>query len=65
MQSALIGALTGPRHDAILRLQWMPSMSGGFFDLDNGILYRRPQDAIETNKRRTPSPIPPRLTCRT
>ncbi len=57
----LIGFLTGTRHDAILRLQWMANTTGGWFDLDTGILYRRPQDAVETNKRRTPSPIPPRL----
>jgi integrase len=57
----LIGLYTGTRHDAILKLQWMASTSGGWFDLDSGVLYRRPQDAIETNKRRTPSPIPPRL----
>jgi integrase len=57
----LIGLYTGTRHDAILKLQWMPSTSGGWFDLAGGILYRRPQDAIETNKKRTPSPIPPRL----
>jgi integrase len=57
----LIALYTGTRHDAILKLQWIPSTSGGWFDLDTGILYRRPQDAIETNKRRTPSPIPPRL----
>jgi integrase len=57
----LIGLYTGTRHDAILRLQWMASTSGGWFDLVSGVLYRRPQDAIETNKRRTPSPIPPRL----
>lgn len=57
----LIGLYTGTRHDAILQLQWMANTSGGWFDLDNQILYRRPQDAVETNKRRTPSPIAPRL----
>jgi integrase len=57
----LIGLYTGTRHDAMLRLQWMPNTAGGWFDLEAGILYRRPQDAIETNKRRTPSPIPRRL----
>jgi integrase len=57
----LIALYTGTRHDAILSLQWMPSTAGGWFDLDAGVLYRRPQDAVETNKRRTPSPIPPRL----
>ena len=57
----LIGLYTGTRHDAMLRLQWMPNTTGGWFDLEAGILYRRPQDAIETNKRRTPAPIPARL----
>ena len=57
----LVGLYTGTRHDAILSLQWLPNTTGGWFDLDAGILYRRPQDAVETNKRRTPCPIPPRL----
>jgi integrase len=57
----LIALYTGTRHDAILRLQWMPNTVGGWFDLNAGILYRRPQDAVETNKRRTPAPIPARL----
>jgi integrase len=57
----LIALYTGTRHDAISRLQWMANTTGGWFDLDTGILFRRPQDAIEMNKRRTPSPIPPRL----
>jgi hypothetical protein len=38
----LIGLYTGTRHDAILRLQWMPNTAGGWFDLDAGMLYRRP-----------------------
>lgn len=57
----LIALYTGTRHSAILGLQWLPNTRGGWFDLDAGVLYRRPQYAIETNKRRTPSPIPPRL----
>jgi integrase len=57
----LIGTYTGTRHDAMLKLRWLPNTTGGWFDLDADVLYRRPQDAIETNKRRTPSPIPPRL----
>jgi integrase len=57
----LIALYTGTRHDVILRLQWMANTRGGWFDLDAGILYRRPQDAIETNKRRTPAPVPARL----
>jgi len=57
----LIALYTGTRHDAILRLQWIVNTVGGWVDLNNAILYRRPQDAIETNKRRTPCPIPDRL----
>ena len=56
----LIALYTGTRHDAILRLQWMANTTGGWFDLD-GRPISPAQDAIETNKRRTPSPIPPRL----
>jgi integrase len=57
----LVGLYTGTRHSAILSLQWLPNTAGGWFDLDAGMLYRRPQDAIETNKKRTPTPIPARL----
>lgn len=34
----LIGLYTGTRHDAMLRLQWMPNTTGGWFDLEAGIL---------------------------
>jgi integrase len=57
----LIALYTGTRHDAILRLQWTPNVSGGWVDLESGVLYRRPVDAVETLKRRPPVPIPPRL----
>ena len=40
----LVALYTGTRHDAILRLQWMANTTGGWFDLDAGILFRRPQD---------------------
>jgi integrase len=52
---------TGTRHTAILRLQWLPNVNGGWIDFDSGIIYRRPQEARETNKRRPPCPIPDRL----
>ena len=45
----------------MLRLQWMSNTTGGWIDLEARILYRRPQDAIETHKRRTRCPIPDRL----
>jgi len=57
----LIGLYTGTRHDAILRLRWMPNVEGGWIDLAAGVLYRRASGAVESIKRRPPVPIPPRL----
>jgi integrase len=57
----LLGLYTGTRHDAILRLQWMPNTTGGWIDLKAGVLYRRPSGAVERGKRRPALPIPPRL----
>ena len=49
------------RHDAILKLQWVRNTFGGWIDLDGEVLYRRPDGAVETNKRRPTIPIPPKL----
>jgi integrase len=57
----LIGLYTGTRHDAILRLQWIRNTAGGWIDLSSGVLYRRPEESIDSTKRRPPVPIPPRL----
>jgi integrase len=60
----LIGIYTGTRHDAILKLRWRRNPDGGWIDLNAGVLYRRPEGAIETIKRRPPIPLPARLTAR-
>lgn len=57
----LVAVYTGTRHDAILRLQWAPNLAGGWADLQSGVLYRRPAEAVDSPKRRPPVPIPPRL----
>jgi integrase len=57
----LIGLYTGTRHSAILGLQWMPNTTGGWVDLERGILHRRGSGQRETNKRQPPTRIPPRL----
>jgi integrase len=57
----LLGLYTGTRHDAILKLQWVRNTMGGWIDLDAGILYRRPEGAVETSKRKPPLPIPQHL----
>jgi integrase len=57
----LVALYTGTRHDAILRLQWIPNTAGGWIDLASGVLYRRAAGAVDSIKRRPPVPIPPRL----
>lgn len=57
----LIGLYTGTRHEAILGLRWGVNSDGGWFDVDGEILYRRGEGQTETNKRRTPAPIPENL----
>lgn len=58
----LIGVYTGTRLGAMLGLQWMPNTSGGWIDLDKGVLYRKAQgERVAHNKRKTPVKIPPRL----
>jgi integrase len=54
----LIAYYTATRHDAILKLGWGPSTYGGWFDLEQRVLHRRPRSAIETAKRRLPTAIP-------
>ena len=57
----LLGLYTGTRHRAILGLNWNPGVSGGWPDLENGVLYRKGLGAIETKKRQPPMRLPPRL----
>ncbi len=57
----LIGVYTGTRPGAILKLMWMPSPTGGWFDLDAGVLHRRGTDARRSKKRQPPARIPARL----
>jgi integrase len=57
----LLALYTGTRHEAILRMRWGVNSSGGWFDLDRGVMYRRGQGEVETNKRRPPAPIPTNL----
>lgn len=57
----LIGVYTATRHQAILRLQWMPNTNGGWVDLDKGVMYRRAAGAKETKKRTPPIRVPDRL----
>jgi integrase len=57
----LIGLYTGTRHKAILGLQWMPNTTGGWVDLEKGVLHRRAQGARQSKKRQPPTRIASRL----
>lgn len=57
----LIAIYTGTRHDAILRLGWMPNTLGGWADLEKGVMYRRAPRTRETKKRTPTISIPDRL----
>lgn len=57
----LIGLYTGTRHEANLAMRWGVNSKGGWFDLVQGVMYRRGEGESDTNKRRVPAPIPDRL----
>lgn len=51
----LIGLYTGTRPGAVLDLQWMRSTTGGWIDVDSGVIYRRAEgERVAHNKRKTP-----------
>ena len=57
----LTGFYSGTRPGAILRLRWVPSIDGGWIDLDAGIIHRRGSGEGESRKLATPAKIPTRL----
>jgi len=57
----LLGAYTGTRSQAIFGLRWLPSTTGGWVDLDAGVIHRRGQGVAESSKRQPPLKIPDRL----
>ena len=57
----LIGLYSSTRHEAILRLQWMPNLQGGWVDLEQRLIHRKGVRQSETNKRRPPVGISRRL----
>lgn len=61
-QFIIVSLYTGTRKDAALRLRLEgPCTTGGWFDLDARLLYRRGEGERVTNKRRTPARIPRQL----
>lgn len=57
----LIAVYTGTRKQDILRLEFTPSMTGGHFDLDRGVLHRKSVATRKTKKRGTPAKLPRQL----
>jgi integrase len=57
----LVCLYTGTRSGAVLKMQWEPSVTGGYVDLDRGIMYRRGTAQKETRKRQPPLRIPAKL----
>ncbi|RWG02539.1 site-specific integrase [Mesorhizobium sp.] len=47
----LLGLYTGSRKQALLGVQWMANVSGGWIDLTRGIIYRKAAEQEETKKR--------------
>ncbi len=58
----LVALYTGTRRNAILGLGFVPSVSGGWVDLERGVLYRLGAGERETKKRRKPVRLTRRLT---
>lgn len=55
----LCGLYTGTRKAAILTMQIdRPNTLGGYIDTDCGVMYRKPANTQETNKRRRPARLP-------
>jgi integrase len=57
----IIAFYTGTRADAALALQWMPNTTGGWVDLEQGLIFRKAVAQTETDKRRPPVAISKRL----
>lgn len=58
----LIGVYTGTRLGATLNLQWIRSTTGGWADLDRGVIFRRAEgERVAHNKRKTPVKMARRL----
>jgi integrase len=57
----LIGLYTGTRAGAIASASPVQALGNSYVDLQRGIFYRLAQGHIQTKKRQTPVPLPPRL----
>ena len=47
----LLGIYSGTRPGALIRMRWLPSLTSGHIDVENGLLYRAPRGRKQSNKR--------------
>jgi integrase len=57
----LIGLYTGTRAGAIASASPIQAIGNSYVDLQRGIFYRLAEGQVQTKKRQTPVPLPPRL----
>ena len=57
----LLSIYTGTRKTAVLGLGFMRNTTGGWIDVDQGVMYRRGTEERETSKRRKPVKLPRKL----
>lgn len=57
----MLGLYSGTRPGATMKLRWLPSTEGGWIDVDNEIIHRRPFRATRTKKAAPPARIHKRL----
>lgn len=57
----LIGLYTGTRSGAMKRLRWLPSVDGGWIDLERGVMHRRGSGERKSRKRQPPVRLGDRL----
>ena len=56
-----VAVFTGTRTGALLRLQFVPNLQGGWIDTERGVMYRRAAGEVETRKRTPPARLPATL----
>lgn len=57
----ILGMYTGTRRTALLALGWEKQASGGWLDIETGILHRRGAEEVDSKKRRTSARLPRRV----
>lgn len=50
----LLGLYTGTRRGALLDIQWMANVTGGWIDIDRGVMHRKAPQQSESKKRQPP-----------